>query len=75
MLSQNNGLVGVSRKEGERVINYTTPYITALNKKGMKSRLIVNRIKITSTMLGAGGRGAEAFVLLGGSSVYIKMNT
>lgn len=29
MLSQNNGLVGVSRKEGKRVINYATPYNTA----------------------------------------------
>ena len=28
MLSQNNGLVGVSRKEGKRVINYTTSYNT-----------------------------------------------
>lgn len=28
MLSQNNGLVGVSRKEGKRVINYATPYNT-----------------------------------------------
>lgn len=30
MLSQNNGLVGVSRKEGERVINRTIPYNTIL---------------------------------------------
>ena len=29
MLSQNNGLVGVSRKEEKRGNNYTTPYITA----------------------------------------------
>lgn len=28
MLSQNNGLVGVSRKEGKRVINNATPYNT-----------------------------------------------
>ena len=30
MLSQNNGLVGVSRKEGERVINRTISYNTTL---------------------------------------------
>ena len=30
MLSQNNGLVGVSRKEGERAINRATFYNTTL---------------------------------------------
>lgn len=30
MLSQNNGLVGVSRKEGKRAINYTTLCNTTL---------------------------------------------
>ena len=73
--STNASILAYLRPRFQKIKTLALQTITILTEKGWKAIYLLTQVKITSTMLSAGGRGAEDTVLLGGSSVYIKMNT